>query len=187
LIGFFTDDIIIVWENQNSGVVIEEKKDISLSEKELIAMSETLESDFYMKISFYIGKFHPLSEQLPGLYQQEKAYFLFAQKSLVSTQIFAFERVFPAFLASHLPKDLTERLQEISEVFHEDIEMFTTIKAFLENNLNGSVTAKKLYIHRNTLQYRIDKFIEKTGIQLKDFYGAFTVFLACMLFERENL
>jgi DNA-binding PucR family transcriptional regulator len=64
--------------------------------------------------------------------------------------------------------------------------MYSSIKVFLENNLNASLTAKKLYIHRNTLQYRIDKFIDKTGIQLKDFYGAYTVFLACLLFEQSQ-
>ena len=63
--------------------------------------------------------------------------------------------------------------------------MYATIKVFLENNLNASLTAKKLYIHRNTLQYRIDKFIDKTGIQLKDFYGAFTVFLACFFLNKK--
>jgi DNA-binding PucR family transcriptional regulator len=76
--------------------------------------------------------------------------------------------------------------QELNEAFLDDPEMFSTIKVFLENNLNASMTAKKLFIHRNTLQYRIDKFVEKTGIQLKDFYGAFTVFLACILFEQEK-
>lgn len=187
LMGFFTDDIIIVWENQNSGVVIEEKKEISLSEKDLIAMSETLESDFYMKISFYIGKFYPLSKQIVSLFHQENEYFIFAQNSPVSSEIFTFERIFPAFLAQHLPMNLTERLQQLTAVFEEEMDMFSNIKTFLENNLNASVTAKKLYIHRNTLQYRIDKFTEKTEIQLKDFYGAFTVFLACMLFEYNNM
>jgi DNA-binding PucR family transcriptional regulator len=89
-------------------------------------------------------------------------------------------------MAYNLPKELSEKLfLELEDVFQEDPEMFVTIRTFLENNLNASVTAKKLYIHRNTLQYRVDKFTEKTGIGLKDFYGAFTVFLACLLFEQK--
>ncbi|MFZ7945324.1 MULTISPECIES: PucR family transcriptional regulator [Bacillaceae] len=185
--GFFTEDVIIIWENGNRGIVIEEKKQISLSEEELISMSETLESDFYVKVSFFIGKLNLLSEQLRSIFHLEKEYFSFAITKLNNSTIFTFERVFPAFLAYHLPADLSARASiDIDGLFHEDPEMFATIKVFLENNLNASMTAKKLYIHRNTLQYRIDKFTEKTGIGLKDFYGAFTVFLACLLFDQNQ-
>ena len=183
--GFFTEDVTIIWESGNRGIVIEEKKQVSLLEEELISMSETLESDFYVKISFFIGKMNLLSEQLRSKFLLEKEYFSFAITNLGNPTIFTFERVFPAYLAHHLPEELKHRgSQEILSVFHDDPEMFSTIKVFLENNLNASLTAKKLYIHRNTLQYRIDKFTEKTGIGLKDFYGAFTVFLACLLFEQ---
>lgn len=185
--GFFTENVIIVWVDANQGVVIEEKKQISLSETELILMSETLENDFYVKIFFYIGKPYPFSENLRLSFQKEKEYFSFGQKYIVDAKVFSLERIFPTYLAYHLPDELTQMLnQVISEVFHDDPEMFSTIKVFLENNLNASVTAKKLYIHRNTLQYRIDKFVEKTGIGLKDFYGAFTVFIASLQFELDK-
>ncbi len=185
--GFFTEEVLIIWENEHQGIVIEEKRQISLSEEELISMTETIESDFYVKISFFIGKPHVFPNQLRAKFLQEKEYFLFAVNNLSNPNIYTFERVFPAFLAYYLPVELRKKAsQEIIGVFNEDPEMFSTIKVFLENNLNASLTAKKLYIHRNTLQYRIDKFTEKTGIGLKDFYGAFTVFLACFLFEYQN-
>ena len=186
--GFFTEEVIIIWENKNRGIVIEENKLMFLSEEEFISMSETLESDFYVKISFYIGKFNPFSDKLRTQFLQEKEYFSFGNANLVPfPNIFTFERVFPAYLAYHLPGELKQRAtQVIFGVFNDDPEMYSSIKVFLENNLNASLTAKKLYIHRNTLQYRIDKFIDKTGIQLKDFYGAYTVFLACLLFEQSQ-
>ncbi|MEH7377865.1 PucR family transcriptional regulator [Neobacillus drentensis] len=184
--GFFSEEVIVIWENSNRGIVIEAGSAIALTEEDLISMTETLESDFYVKISIFFGKFHPFSNQLRAKYLQEKEYFSFGIANLVNhLNIFTFERVFPAYLAYHLPADLKQMVnQVIFGVFNEDTEMYSTIKVFLENNLNASLTAKKLYIHRNTLQYRIDKFIDKSGIQLKDFYGAFTVFLACLLFEQ---
>lgn len=185
--GFFTEEVSIIWESSRRGIVIEEKKQVSLSEEELISMSETLESDFYVKTSYFIGKFHHISEQLRLRFLQEKEYFSFGISHLGTKDIFTFEHIFPAYLAAHLPMELKNRgIQGISEVFTEDQDLFSTIKVFLESNLNASLTAKKLYIHRNTLQYRIDKFYEKTGIGLKDFYGAFTVFLACLLFEQNH-
>jgi DNA-binding PucR family transcriptional regulator len=149
-------------------------------------MTETLESDFYVKISFFVGKFNPFSNQLRSKFLQEKEYFSFGIANLINQlNIFTFERIFPAYLGYHLPPEIKQKvMQVLFGVFCDDQELYATIKVFLENNLNASLTAKKLYIHRNTLQYRIDKFIDKSGIQLKDFYGAFTVFLACLLFEQ---
>ncbi|WML27893.1 helix-turn-helix domain-containing protein [Neobacillus sp. OS1-33] len=184
--GFFSEEVIIIWENNSRGIVIEKGNTITLTDEELISMTETLESDLYIKISFFIGKFHPISDQLRSKFLGEKEYFSFGLANLITNlNILTFERIFPAYLAYHLPPEIKQRvIQVIFRVFKEDHELYSTIKVFLENNLNASLTAKKLYIHRNTLQYRIDKFIDKTGIQLKDFYGAFTVFLACLLFEQ---
>ncbi len=186
--GFFTEGVIIIWENKRRGIIIEEDTIVLLTEEELISMSETLESDFYVKIAFFIGKFNSFNDQLRSKFLLEKEYFSFGLTNLVSLMnIFTFERVLPAYVAYHLPMDLKPKIhQGIFEIFNDDPEMYSTIKVFLENNLNASLTAKKLYIHRNTLQYRIDKFIDRSGIQLKDFYGAFTVFLACLLFEQNQ-
>jgi DNA-binding PucR family transcriptional regulator len=185
--GFFSDEVQIIWEDDHNGIVIEERRQFSLTESELTSIADTLESDFYVKVSFYIGKLYPVSSQLQNHFQQEKEYFEFAKKNLTSTNIITFEKIFPAFVAFNLPNDIKDKVNtELSSVFLEDPELYTTIKVFLENNLNASLTAKKLFIHRNTLQYRIDKFIDKTGVQLKDFYGAFTVFLACLLFEQKK-
>lgn len=187
LMGFFTEEVIIIWESPVKGIVIEEKNQISLTEEELIAMSETLESDFYVKVSFFVGKLYSFSPMLPSIFKQEREYFNFAVTHLVNYRLFTFERIFPAFLAAHLPDALKGHIpNEIFDLFADDPDMYSTIKVFLENNLNASMTAKKLYIHRNTLQYRLEKFTERTGIGLKDFYGAFTIFLACQLFEQKN-
>ncbi|MEH7112557.1 helix-turn-helix domain-containing protein [Neobacillus niacini] len=186
--GFFSDEVQYIWEDSQNGCVIEEKKQMSLSESELASISDTVESDLYVKISFYIGKLFPLSNQLPNQFRQEKEYFQFAKNHLSGSNIFTFEKVFLPLVAANLPGHIKEKLnKDFLEVFLEDPELYVTIKVFLENNLNASMTAKKLYVHRNTLQYRLDKFIDKTGVQLKDFYGAFTVFLAILLFEYDNL
>ncbi|MBY0144898.1 CdaR family transcriptional regulator [Neobacillus niacini] len=185
--GFFPDEVQIFWENIHNGIVIEESRQLSLTEEELTSIADTLESDLYVKVSFYIGKLYPFSNHLRNHFQQEKEYFDFAKNNHTSSNIITFEKIFPSYVAFSLPESIKDKVKlELSTVFTEDPELFTTIKVFLENNLNASLTAKKLYIHRNTLQYRIDKFIEKTGVQLKDFYGAFTVFLACLLFEQDK-
>lgn len=187
--GFFSDSALIIWENAASGILIEkaQQKSISLTEKEFISIVQTLESDFFLKVSFYYGKQYLFSNRLPEIYREEKEFFLFAQNIIGTGRVFSFERVFPFFAAHYIPGNVKQKLTKaFVEVFQEDHEMFSTITAFLENNLNASLTAKKLYVHRNTLQYRVDKFTDKTGIQLKDFYSAFTVFLACLVFQLDG-
>jgi hypothetical protein len=51
-------------------------------------------------------------------------------------------------------------------------EVIHTVRQFIENNMNSSVSAKKLFMHRNTLNYRVDNFIESTHINVKTFKGA---------------
>lgn len=183
--GFFSDDILVIWENRKSGVIILKQSLPLIAENDIISMSRTLESDFYVKIFFFLGKQYVFSPLLPKRLFEEHEYFTFGQNHLAHMKVFTLERIFPAYLAFHLSDSLKEKMNpDLIHIFKEDPEMFTTLKIFLESNLNASLTAKKLYIHRNTLQYRIEKFTEKTGIQLKDFHSAFTVFLTCLVYEQ---
>ncbi len=64
-----------------------------------------------------------------------------------------------------------------------DNEMRNTIKALFNNQLNLADTAKELYIHRNTLIYRIDKFQKITGLDLRNFDDAIICKVAMILAE----
>lgn len=56
-------------------------------------------------------------------------------------------------------------------------EMMDTILGFIEYDLNASKASKGLFMHRNTLAYRIDHFISKSGIDVRSFEGAFSIYL----------
>ena len=62
-----------------------------------------------------------------------------------------------------------------------DEETLTTINKFFENNLNVSETSRQLYIHRNTLVYRLDKLLKSTGLDLRVFEDAITFKIALMV------
>ncbi len=62
-----------------------------------------------------------------------------------------------------------------------DEETITTINKFFENNLNVSETSRQLYIHRNTLVYRLDKLQKSTGLDLRVFDDAITFKIALMV------
>lgn len=77
----------------------------------------------------------------------------------------------------------------LKEVFREgsfeslDHEMILTIEKFFDNNLNVSETSRQLYIHRNTLVYRLDKIEKITGLDLRKFDDAI-IFKVAMLVKK---
>ncbi|MFR8549363.1 MAG: PucR family transcriptional regulator, partial [Lachnospiraceae bacterium] len=62
-----------------------------------------------------------------------------------------------------------------------DEETLVTINKFFENSLNVSETSRQLYIHRNTLVYRLDKLQKSTGLDLRVFEDAITFKIALMV------
>ena len=61
------------------------------------------------------------------------------------------------------------------------IQEMTTINTFFENNLNVSETARQLFVHRNTLVYRIEKLQKSTGLDIRTFEDAMTLKIALMV------
>ncbi|MDD6038292.1 MAG: helix-turn-helix domain-containing protein [bacterium] len=89
----------------------------------------------------------------------------------------AYARLGIARLIYELPKDLCETF--LHEVFGEklperqmDEELQITIRKFFENNLNISETARQLYLHRNTLVYRLERFEKQIGLDIRRFDDA---------------
>ena len=66
------------------------------------------------------------------------------------------------------------------EIFFDE-EMISTAEEFLENSLNVSETSRKLYLHRNTLTYRLDKIEKATGLNIRKFSDAITFRLITIL------
>lgn len=75
----------------------------------------------------------------------------------------------------------------IEEIFGDkvplefDEETLTTINKFFENNLNVSETSRQLFVHRNTLVYRIEKLEKSTGLDIRTFDDALTFKIALMV------
>lgn len=91
-------------------------------------------------------------------------------------------------LLEDLPKS---RMQEYLEQFRtenaeeifEDSEMTETAEAFLESSLNVSETSRNLFMHRNTLMYRLDKIERITGLNIRKFSDAVTFRILSVLYK----
>lgn len=89
------------------------------------------------------------------------------------------EKIRLEMLVELLPKAQREKIfsgydaKSLAVIF-EDREMMRTAKAFLSCGMNVSETARILYMHRNTLMYRLNSIKRRTGLDLKDFDAAVT-------------
>ncbi len=99
--------------------------------------------------------------------------------------IMNFENLGIGRLIYQLPTTLCEMF--LSEVFKKgtidslDEETLLTIQKFFENNLNVSETSRKLFVHRNTLVYRLEKIKKLTGLDLREFDHAIVLKVALMV------
>ena len=88
-------------------------------------------------------------------------------------------------LIYQLPENLCEFfLHEIfgdNIPYHLDEEMLQTIDRFFENNLNVSETSRQLYVHRNTLVYRIERLQKFTGLDIRKFDDALILKISLMV------
>ncbi|WP_018662291.1 PucR family transcriptional regulator [Heyndrickxia acidiproducens] len=181
--NMFVRDVTIVMIDRQQGLAIEEKNKTEVSIDDLQASMRAFENDFYMPISLYAGEFKPL-EALKPFFQLEKQLFDFALLQMPKPGLFTLDSVLPVYLLEQLPPETRQLLfGTILEIFKKDREMWRTVKLYLENFSNASLTAKQLFIHRNSLQYRIEKFEEKSGLHLRNFNSAMLAYFACLVFR----
>ena len=115
-----------------------------------------------------------------------------AQVALEVGKVFDTERTIVSYdslgiarLIYQLPTTLCEMF--LHEVFKTgsidslDQETLFTIQRFFENNLNVSETSRKLFVHRNTLVYRLEKIKKITGLDLREFDDAIVFKVALMV------
>ena len=103
----------------------------------------------------------------------------------VEKNIIGYEKLGIGRLIYQLPVSLCRMF--MNEIFGDNLpdkldeETLITIQKFFENSLNVSETARQLYIHRNTLVYRIEKLQKDTGLDIRNFDDALTFKIALMV------
>lgn len=154
-------------------------------EKLARSISDTLSSEFYTRVNVGIGTCVMTVKDLARSFKE-------AQIALEVGKVFDTDKVIVSYgslgiarLIYHLPTTLCETF--LREVFKRgsieslDHETLFTIQRFFENNLNVSETSRKLFVHRNTLVYRLEKIKKLTGLDLREFDHAIVFKIALMV------
>ena len=173
---------------ENDIVLVKEvKPNIEIKDVENIAhmIYDTLSSEFYTDVTIGVGTVVHNIKDLARSYKE-------ANIALEVGGIFESEKYINSYetlgigrIIYQLPTTLCEMF--LMEVFKNgsidslDRETLSTIQAFFDNNLNVSETSRKLFVHRNTLVYRLEKIRKMTGLDLREFEHAITFKVALMV------
>lgn len=160
------------------GVIAEEIEGSVLGEGELAAVATTLEADFYFPVHFFVGLFHKKHLSIRDAFLEERRLFDLQDKALVQTVESASLKHF-----AHALEDSTLSA-ELSAIFQKDDTLPSLIATLFENQGNISMTAKALFMHRNTIQYRIDKFHEQTNLSLRKSDGLLYAYLSSLTIQK---
>ncbi len=171
-------DIVLVKEIKSTV----DSKDL---EKLARSIADTLSGEFYTRVNVGIGNSVVGVKDLARSFKE-------AQTALEVGKVFDTDKVIVSYdnlgiarLVYHLPTTLCETF--LHEVFKRgsieslDHETLFTIQRFFENNLNVSETSRKLFVHRNTLVYRLEKIKKLTGLDLREFDHAIIFKIALMV------
>jgi len=148
-------------------------------------IEEKLESELSIKTVIGIGTPARHLRELPDRYKEALISIDVGRVFDAERNIINYESLGIGRLIYQLPTTLCEIF--LSEVFKRnpiealDQETLFTIDKFFENSLNVSETSRKLFVHRNTLVYRLEKIKKITGLDLREFDHAIIFKVALMV------
>ncbi len=154
-------------------------------EKVAAQIEEELRQDGESRVFVGIGTLATHLRDLAKAYKEAQIAIEVGKVFDTERYIINYENLGIGRLIYQLPTTLCEMF--LQEVFKKnpidalDQETLFTIYKFFENNLNVSETARKLFVHRNTLVYRLEKIKKLTGLDLREFDDAITFKVALMV------
>ena len=148
-------------------------------------ISDTIQSEFYTKVAIGIGTAADGVKDLARSFKEAQVALEVGKVFDTEKNIVSYENLGIGRLIYQLPTTLCEIF--LDEVFKRgsldslDRETLMTVQSFFENNLNVSEASRKLFVHRNTLVYRLEKIRKLTGLDLREFEHAVTFKVALMV------
>ena len=182
-----TRDYVISISEQDIVVVKEVEEDTTAEELEAFAQGMLKDAADACGAKLLIG-ISSIVENLKDLaraYKEAKISLEVGKVFDIEKPIMSYENLGIGRLIYQLPTTLCEIF--LQEVFKRgsldslDRETLMTVQSFFENNLNVSETSRKLFVHRNTLVYRLEKIRKLTGLDLREFDHAVTFKVALMV------
>ena len=182
-----TKDFVININEHDIAIVKEVKNNIEPKDLEKLArsISDSLSTELYTHVLVGIGTTIEGIKDLARSFKEAQIALEVGKVFDTEKTIVSYDNLGIARLIYQLPTTLCDMF--LREVFKRgsieslDHETLFTIQRFFENNLNVSETSRKLFVHRNTLVYRLEKIKKLTGLDLREFDDAIVFKVALMV------
>lgn len=187
-----TQDFITAVDEKNIILVKEvgQKEKIGDLEKTAQVIVDMLNTEAMSRVHVAFGTIVKELKEVSRSYKEAKMALDVGKIFYSDKHVIAYGSLGIGRLIYQLPMPLCKMF--IKEIFSDkspnefDEETLMTINKFFENSLNVSETSRQLYIHRNTLVYRLDKLQKSTGLDLRVFDDAITFKIALMVVKYMN-
>lgn len=172
----------LLFLSKNYGVIIESFSEDALTVEELEGVFLALDSDFNSYTRLFSGGFHSFEKDFTRLFYEEEQLFLYGLKHNTKNKVFDIASSSIQFFIYH---DVTKSYL-MQSLFSEwfDPEIIQIIAVLWKMQGNVSSAAKELFMHRNTLQYKVDKFEQRTKLNLKKMDDLFLGYLLVLTFNK---
>ena len=180
-------DYITAVDEKNIILIKAVERDASPESLELIANTivDMMNSEAMLKVRVSYGTVVQELREVSKSYKEatmamDVGRIFYAEKNVIAYSTLGIGRLIYQ-LPVNLCRIFIEEIFGGNQVYDLDEETLTTINKFFENNLNVSETSRQLFIHRNTLVYRIEKLQKATGLDIRTFEDAMTFKIAMMV------
>ncbi|KAF1298317.1 hypothetical protein BAU15_13645 [Enterococcus sp. JM4C] len=147
-------------------LLVEQQAEANFSIEELEGIFLTLDADFETNSKVFVGSFYSSQENLAELFLEEQEIFQEELDFVKSQHVFSIANVaLHYYTKTKMQKSAV--IQNYKKNLVIDQEMSDIIQTLWSNQGNISSTAKELFMHRNTLQYRLEKFQEASGLNVR--------------------
>lgn len=157
------------------------------SEEHGESIRSSIISELYCKCSVSYGTIIHYANEIKRAYEEAKECILLSKIYGIKDEMFNYNKMIFEKIVYNIKKEVKlELLNNFKDKFDLfDNEIINTIEQFVNCGLNISDAARKLYVHRNTLIYRLDKINKETGFDIRNFKEA-TVFIIAFLIWKEK-
>ncbi len=164
---------------------ISDKADINALEQLAASIADSIDAKYHTHTLIGIGTVVTGIRELASSFKEAQVALEVGKVFDTEKTIVSYDNLGIARLIYQLPSSLCDMF--LHEVFKRgsidnlDHETLFTIQKFFDNNLNVSETSRKLFVHRNTLVYRLEKIRKLTGLDLREFDDAIVFKVALMV------
>lgn len=180
-----TSVILIKALDRESGMQTDREKELQYLDQIAHTIVDMMNSEAMLNVNVAYGTVVEELKDVSKSYKEAKMALDVGKIFYAEQNVSAYNKLGIGRLIYQLPVNLCKIF--IEEIFGDNLpldldeETLTTINKFFENNLNVSETSRQLFVHRNTLVYRIEKLQKSSGLDIRVFDDALTFKIALMV------